>query len=130
MIESQRLVFRKIEESDFEIVAAIMRDEGVRKVWEHDFSDEDVREWINKRKKGYEKNGIDYLLVIRKNSGKVVGQIGLLKENINGQEVWGIGYILLSEYSGNGYAWEGAKAMADYAFHTLNAPRSFVTFGR
>lgn len=123
MIESERLVFRKIEESDFEIVAKIMRDQGVQKVWEHYFSDGDVREWINKRKRGYETNGIDYLLAIHKSSQEVVGQIGLLKENINGKEVWGIGYILLSEYYGNGYASEGAKAMADYAFHTLNADK-------
>lgn len=123
MIESERLVFRKIEDGDFDMIAKIMRDEGVKKVWEHDFSDDDVREWIYKRKKGYETNGIDYLLVILKDSKEVVGQIGLLKENINGEEVWGIGYILLSEYYGNGYATEGTKAMADYAFKTLNVDK-------
>ncbi len=123
IIETERLVFRKIEDSDFEIVAKIMRDESVKKVWEHDFSDDDVREWIYKRKKGYEKNGIDYLLAIRKDSGEVVGQIGLLKENINSKEVWGIGYILMSEHYGNGYATEGAKAMANYAFETLKADK-------
>jgi len=123
MIESERLVFRKIEDGDFEIVARIMRDEGVQKVWEHYFSDDDVRAWINKRKKGYETNGIDYLLAILKNSNDVVGQIGLLRDNINGEEVWGIGYILLKEYCGNGYATEGAKAMVDYAFNTLNVDK-------
>jgi hypothetical protein len=31
MIQSERLYFRKIEDGDFEIVAAIMRDAGVQK---------------------------------------------------------------------------------------------------
>lgn len=123
MIESERLVFRKIDDDDFEIIAEIMRDEGVKKVWECDFSDGDVREWIEKRKKGYESSGMDYLLAVCKDSGEIVGQIGLLKETINGEKVWGIGYILLSKYCGNGYASEGAKAMADYAFETLKADK-------
>lgn len=123
MIQSERLIFREIEESDIESIAKIMRDEGVQKVWEHYFSDDDVKEWIERRKKGYKTNGVDYLLAINKLTQEVVGQIGLLKENIDGVEVWGIGYILMSEYYGNGYATEGAKAMVDYAFNILKASK-------
>lgn len=123
MLESERLTFRKMEADDFSVIAEIMRDAGVQKIWEHYFSDEDVTEWIEKRQKGYQENGIDYLLAIDKESGKAVGQIGLLKENIEGESVWGIGYILLSRYYGHGYATEGAQAMADYAFQTLKVPK-------
>lgn len=123
MLVSERLIFRKIEDSDFSSVAEIMRDEAVQKVWEHYFSDDDVREWINRRQKGYQDNGIDYLLAVRKDTNETVGQIGLLKETIENEEVWGIGYILLSRFCGNGYASEGAATMADYAFHTLNIPK-------
>jgi ribosomal-protein-alanine N-acetyltransferase len=123
MIQSERLYFRRIEDGDFEIVANIMRDAGVQKVWEHYFTDDDVREWVNRRKEGYENNGIDYLLAVNKLSQEIVGQIGLLKENINGEEIWGIGYILMGAHYGKGYATEGAKAMADYAFNTLKAPK-------
>ncbi len=123
MLESERLLFRKIESSDFPIIAEMMREEQVRNIWEHYFSDDDVTAWIEKRQKGYQNHGIDYLLAVSKESHEAVGQIGLLKEVINGQEVWGIGYILRSRYCGNGYATEGAKAMADYAFHTLKVPK-------
>lgn len=123
LLHSERLLFRQIEDTDFETIARIMRDEGVQKVWEHYFTDEDVRAWIERRQNAYRNNGIDYLLAIDKQTNKPVGQIGLLKENIEGNEVWGIGYILLSEYCGNGYATEGAKAMAKYAFETLQVPK-------
>lgn len=123
MLESERLGFRQITEDDFPFIAEIMRDEGVQRVWEHYFSDDDVKEWIGRRKKGYQDNGLDYLLAIHKQTNEVIGQIGLLKGNIEGEDVWEIGYILLSRYYGNGYATEGAKAMADYAFHTLNVSK-------
>ncbi len=123
MIQSKRLVFNEIDDSDFDEVAIIMRDEGVQRVWEHYFSDDDVKEWIEDRKRGYKNNGADYFLAINKHTQEVVGQIGLLKENIAGEEVWGIGYILKSRYYGNGYAAEGAMAMADYAFDTLKVPK-------
>ena len=123
MIQSKRLIFREIEESDFETIAVILRDEGVQTVWEHYFSDEEVKAWIEKRKSGYANYGVDYFLAIDKLTQEVVGQIGLLKENIDGEEVWGIGYILKGEYYGKGYATEGAQAMADHAFHTLKTPK-------
>lgn len=123
MLQSERLIFRQMEETDFQTIARIMRDDGVQKVWEHYFTDEDVISWIEKRRTAYHNNGIDYLLAIDKQTNDTVGQIGLLKEVIEGKEVWGIGYILLSEYCKRGYATEGAKAMADYAFHVLNIPQ-------
>lgn len=123
MLQSERLIFRKIETTDHSSIAEIMRDKGVQKIWEHYFTDEDVTDWIARRQSGYRENGIDYLLAICKETNEAVGQIGLLKECIEGEDVWGIGYILRSEYCGHGYATEGAKAMADYAFHTLHIPR-------
>jgi RimJ/RimL family protein N-acetyltransferase len=58
MMQSERLNFRKIEDSDFDIIATIMRDIGVQKIWEHYFSDDDVREWIEKHKSNYQNYGI------------------------------------------------------------------------
>lgn len=123
MLESERLIFRKIEKDDAPDIARIMRDEGVQKVWEHYFSDEDVDEWIARRQAGYQNNDIDYLLAVDKKTNEAVGQIGLLKGITDGVETWEIGYILLSQYYGNGYATEGARAMIDYAFNTLQIPK-------
>lgn len=123
MLRSERLIFRQIGDSDFDTIARIMRDEGVRKVWGHWFTDEDVRNWIARRKQGYRENGIDYLLAVDRKTGEAVGQMGLLKEQIGEETVWGIGYILLDRFRGKGYATEGAKAMADHAFHDLGISR-------
>lgn len=123
MMQSERLIYRKVSENDFEVIAAIMRDPDVRKVWEQSFTDADIRGWIARRQAGYCSNGIDYLLAVHRATQEAVGQIGLLREHIAGEDVWGIGYILLRRFQGNGYATEGARTMMDYAFHTLHAPK-------
>lgn len=123
MIQTKRLAFRAITQRDFEIAAAIMRDPGVAAVWEQRFTDEDVRDWIARRQAGCRVNGIDYLLAVEKATGESVGQIGLLRETIAGEAVWGIGYILRTRFYGQGYATEGAQAMMDYAFGVLRAPK-------
>lgn len=121
MIQSERLIYRKITENDFAAVSSIMREPSVQAVWEQTFAEEDVREWIARRQAGYRANGIDYLLAVQKSTQEAVGQIGLLRETIAGEKVWGIGYILLSRFQGMGYATEGGYAMMNYAFQTLGA---------
>lgn len=78
---------------------------------------------LRDEKKGYQDHGIDYLLAIQKETGAVVGQIGILRENIEGKDIWGIGYILNGDARGCGYATEGAKAMAEYAFETMGVEK-------
>lgn len=123
MLQSERLVYREITEADAPVVGEIMRDEGVRRVWEHWFTDEDVMDWIARRQRGYREHGMDYMLAVERRTGEPVGQIGLLWENIAGEEVWGVGYILLGRFRGMGYATEGARAMAEYAFRHLGAEK-------
>ena len=47
-----------VEDDDFDVIAKMMRDEGVRRIWGHYFSDDDVRAWIERRKKGYQDHGL------------------------------------------------------------------------
>ena len=122
-LESERLTYREITEQDFEIVAGILRDPEVRRIWEQDFSDEEVWAWIARRQEGYRKSGIDYLLALDKATGQPVGQIGVLREEINGEKVWGVGYILRGDFRKKGYATEGARRMAAYAFAELGADK-------
>ena len=114
-LESERLTYREITEQDFEIVAGILRDPEARRIWEQDFSDEEVWAWIARRQEGYRKSGIDYLLALDKATGQPVGQIGVLREEINGEKVWGVGYILRGNCRKKGYAGELIKAAIEDA---------------
>lgn len=113
--------------NDYDSVAKIMSNADVMYAWEHGFCAEEIRQWIIKRMQRYDTLGYDYLLAIDKSSGNVIGQIGLLDEDIAGQHYVGIGYIIDKPYWGMGYATEGAKAMIDYAFNSLKVNQIVAT---
>lgn len=127
MISSKRLKFKYIEKEDFDSLYEILKDPEVMYAWEHDFTEEDVNAWIEKRCALYELFGYDYFLATDKLTGKVVGQIGILDEIVNGEHITGIGYILKKEFWHKGLATEGAEAMIEYAFNVLKKDKIIAT---
>ncbi|MEG1710858.1 MAG: GNAT family N-acetyltransferase [Clostridia bacterium] len=123
IIESNRLYLNKIELSDFKELCKMLQDKDVMYAWEKTFSDKEVIEWIKKRENGYSTYGYDYFLAINKETSKVIGQIGILNENIKGENYIGIGWILNKSEWGKGYATEGALACIDYVFNVLKVDK-------
>ena len=125
--ESERLIYRKIKRSDFSELCEMLKDPEVMYAWEGIFDDRQVRQWIRKRTDGYKENGYDYFAAVDKETGEIVGQIGLLEENINGLSRTGIGYMLKKKHINKGYATEGARAMIKYAFEYLGKEEVIAT---
>lgn len=123
MIESNRLILRKITNDDYKEIAKILQDIEVMYAWEKSFSDEEVQNWINQNLKRYDNEGYSYFLALNKEDNKVVGVMGPLIEKIEGQEYIGIAYILNKDSWGYGYASEGVEACIDFAFDKLNAEK-------
>ena len=55
-------------------------------------------------------------VLVDKKTGKMVGQCGLLIQKIEGETRLEIGYSILPQYWGKGYATEAAKKHRDFAF--------------
>lgn len=121
IIETNRLILRKINKGDYLEIANILQDIDVMYAWEKCFSNDEVKLWINKNLKKYDNEGYSYFLAIEKENNTVVGVIGPLVEEINDELFIGIAYILNKKSWGKGYAVEGARACIEYAFNNLNA---------
>lgn len=118
------LNFRQITENDFYDLCTILQDKEIMYAWEHAFSDSEVHGWIvNCRKSYIENNGLGYLYVTDTDIGRFIGMMGLLKENVNGINHIGLGYILDKKYWGKGYAVKGAEMLLKKAFYELNADK-------
>lgn len=118
-LETERLILRKMNETDFNSVASMLKNPKVMYAWEYVFEDIDVLAWIKKNREYYKKHGLGFFLAIDKNLNDVVGQIALMPDIINGEELYEIGYILREEHWHKGYAQEGVRCMLYYAFNTL-----------
>ncbi|MEG2192355.1 MAG: GNAT family N-acetyltransferase [Oscillospiraceae bacterium] len=123
VLSSERIFFRKISKDDFPLLCEIFKDKEVMYAWEHAFSDEELKEWIDKNLMRYSKEGFSYFAAIEKETLNFLGVMGPLIENIGGREHMGIAYILAKKYWGQGYGAEGAKACMDYAFSHLGAEK-------
>ena len=122
IMETERLILRRMDLSDFRDIAEMMQDIRVMYAWEYVFSDEEVREWIGRMCSRYEQYGYAYWIAQDKKSGAVAGQIGLLPGEVHGTPQMEVGYILTHDCRGRGYALEGARGCVDYAFRHWGVP--------
>ena len=119
VMETERLLIRRITRKDMDALLAIMEKPEVMYAWEHGFTKKDVRKWINRQLTGYRKDGFGYFAVMLKEGGKLIGQAGLMKSTINGNEAVELGCMLDDTYRHHGYGTEAARACLEYAFGEL-----------
>jgi ribosomal-protein-alanine N-acetyltransferase len=72
--------------------------------------------WIDKQLTRYKENRFGLMALINKNTNQFMGQCGLLSQGLDGEPVLEIGYHLLPQYWGNGYATEAAQFFKELAF--------------
>jgi RimJ/RimL family protein N-acetyltransferase len=72
--------------------------------------------WIENQQERYAKDGYGYWLALDKSTGEVIGQAGLVRQEVDGVSEAGLGYIIHHPYWRRGLAIEAAAASVNYAF--------------
>ena len=124
VVETPRLVLRRLEESDAEFILTLVNDpawlefigdKGVRTL-------DDAREYLrNGPIDMYAKHGHGLYCVETKADGEAIGMCGLIKRDTLPDV--DLGYAFLPQARGGGYAYEAASATMTYARETLNLQR-------
>lgn len=125
ILETERLILRKLQESDDERLFLLdSHPEVVKYVGMPVFDDiSQTQNLIQIVKEQYKNNGIGRFAVVEKESNLLIGWSGLkiLREETNGyKDVYELGYRFLPEFWGKGYATESAKAWLKYGFTEMN----------
>lgn len=121
IIETERLYFRELEQSDLNSLCRILQDEETMYAYEGAFSDTEVQEWLDRQIDRYKKWGFGLWAVILKETDRMIGQCGLTVQPWKDKEVLEIGYLFERAYWHKGYAAEAAAACKKYAFEVLKA---------
>lgn len=119
ILETERLILREMTQNDYADLCEILQDKKTMYAYEHAFSDNEVQEWLKKQINRYKNDGLGLWAVTLKTSGEFVGQCGITRQDIGGETVPEIGYLLKRKYWHNGYATEAAIGCKNYAFDTL-----------
>jgi RimJ/RimL family protein N-acetyltransferase len=119
LLDTERLCISRFTGDDLDSLHRIMEKPEVMYAWEHGFTRNETRKWINRQLTRYKKDGYGYFAVFLKESGVLIGQTGLMKGIIGGSEVTELGFIFDNEFWGKGYATESGKACIQYGFEKI-----------
>ncbi len=127
--ETERLRFRILEKDDFETWQYLFEKEKVATFLGLDTA-KNAKElcqiWFDKAFHRYENELGGMNVLINKKTNEFIGQCGLLVQTIEGVERLEIGYSILPQFLGKGYASEAAQKCKEYAF-THNFTESLVS---
>ena len=119
ILETERLILREMDRSDLGALSLILQDGEAMYAYEGAFSDEEVREWLEKQTARYRQWGFGLWAAVLKETGEMIGQCGLTVQECSGRRMVEVGYLFLKAYWHQGYAREAARACRDYAFSCL-----------
>lgn len=119
ILETERLLLRKLTQNDFSDLCSILQDPAVMYAYEHAFSNQEVQNWLDNQLRRYREDGYGLWAVILKDTGELIGQAGLTNQSCEGETLLEIGYLFQKAHWHHGYATEAAIACKEYAFQTL-----------
>lgn len=118
-VETKRLIFRLLNPKDFENWLPLFSSMDVARFLGLDESltpEEMCQKWFDKVFHRYENDLGGMHVLVDKTTRKMVGQCGLLIQEVEGERRMEIGYSVLPEYWGMGYASEAAQKCKEEGF--------------
>lgn len=125
ILETKRLILRRLEPGDLDNLYALYRDPEVRRYFpEGTLTLEETREELEWFLNGHpEHPELGLWATILKENRRFIGRCGLLPWTIDGKYEVEVAYLLAKEYWGKGLGTEAAQGVLDYGFNQLNIAR-------
>lgn len=117
--KSERLNFRLLQENDFDIWLPFFESSDTARFLAMDpnnTKEELCKFWFDKVFNRYENDLGGMNVLIDKSTGEFIGQCGLLVQEVESQTRLEVGYSILPQFCGKGYAAEAAIKCKKFAF--------------
>jgi RimJ/RimL family protein N-acetyltransferase len=119
ILETPRLVLREMTPGDLDFLADLLGDPQVMRFYPQDYARADAEAWLGRALDRYARHGHAHWLVLDRAAGHPVGQVGLVRQTVEGVDEDEIGYLIHRPFWRHGYASEAACAVRDHAFGPL-----------
>lgn len=124
ILSTQRIYLRPVTKADTPQAHRLLGDPVAAQYYLQVNTPQQTEAWIDLRLSRYEEVGHDLWAMCHLEDDRYLGHCGLiLQRDVDGVDEIEIGYGLLPENWGQGYATEAALACRDYAFKTLDVDR-------
>jgi RimJ/RimL family protein N-acetyltransferase len=124
-MQTQNLTLRPWRQSDLQFLAQLCADETVMRYFPKVLTEEESADFLRRLIAHQEEHGFSYFAVEEKQSGKLIGFIGLAAQKYESPftPAVDVGWRLMPSAWGKGYATEGAKRCLQLAFEELKLDR-------
>ena len=124
MLETERLVLRRMSEDDTDELLLIFSDPRVMASFGGRlFNRAQMEQWVRRNLEHQDRHGYGLFSVILKTEERLIGDCGLEHMEVSGAAEVELGYDMRSDYWCRGFATEAAAAVRDFAFARLGLPR-------
>jgi [ribosomal protein S5]-alanine N-acetyltransferase len=116
ILQTSRLVLREFVREDTAALALILSDSETMRYYLAPYDRAGVEQWIERNRKRYREDGVGLWAVVLAQSQELIGDCGIVVQQVDGESLYEIGYHLRRDHWGQGYATEAAGACRDWAF--------------
>lgn len=116
---TDRLRFREYTPEDLDLVSDLFSDGQVRRFYPTMDDEDRHRSWIEWNLANYRDHGFGLWVIELLDGAVTLGDCGLTFQDVAGNEMLEVGYHLVEEHRGRGYATEAAAACLDHAFEVV-----------
>ncbi len=125
MIETPNLLIRHYTDADLVPLFRILSDKLNMLYWPRPLNMEETQQWLENSRLLY-LGGIGRYGIELKQTKELIGDCGITLLNIEGEELYDLGFIIHHEFWRKGYATEAARAIKDAAFRMLEIDKLFA----
>ena len=123
ILETERIYLREFVPEDVDSLAEVISDAETMRYYPAPYDRAGVQDWIDRNRRRYRVDGHGLWAMILKFSGKLIGDCGLTRQEVDGVSETEIGYHLRRDFWGQGLAIEAARTCRDYGFEHLPVER-------
>jgi len=119
ILETERLTLREFTPSDVDDLSLVLCDRENMRFYPNPFERSHVERWIEWSRDLYQRDGFRLWAMRLKDEHQVIGDCGLILQDVDGLTEVEIGYHLRRDRQGRGLATEAARACCDFALGSL-----------
>ena len=123
ILETPRLSLREFVPEDAVALSLVLSDPETMRFYPAPFDRAGVEDWIERNRLRYASDGVGLWAMVLKSTGELVGDCGIMKQEVDGEPWYEIGYHLRREFWGQGLATEAVQACKAWGFAHLTVDR-------
>jgi [ribosomal protein S5]-alanine N-acetyltransferase len=123
ILQTPRLRLREFGLEDAHALSKVLSDPETMRYYPTPYDRAGVEQWIARNLQRYQDDGVGLWAMELTNTKEIIGDCGVILQNVDGELLYEIGYHLRRDLWGQGLATEAAIACREWAFAHLKTER-------